>query len=215
MANQFRSKRKFVRIFVAASLVVFSGQAVQAGTIDAASFCVTDTEFRFSVDVTSVNEATGDVSFNIFLQETFLDVVGGTAPTEVIRSNFDRNCQVTRGNYLEVEESDGTPALDRVQNGVISNYALTQLSVGQCRVLGSIPHGANPYIATDTVADIFFREFNPTIDAHSYDVEITTCTEPPPLATPATPIPTMSQWALIMLSLLIGMIVFAKRRHLF
>ena len=35
---------------------------------------------------------------------------------------------------------------------------------------------------------------------------------PPP---PATPIPTTSQWALIMLSMLIGLMVFANRRRLF
>ena len=32
---------------------------------------------------------------------------------------------------------------------------------------------------------------------------------------PATPIPTMSEWALIMFSILLGMIVFANRKHLF
>jgi len=36
--------------------------------------------------------------------------------------------------------------------------------------------------------------------------------EPPP---PATPIPTTSQWALIMLSMLLGLMVFANRRRLF
>ena len=33
--------------------------------------------------------------------------------------------------------------------------------------------------------------------------------------TPATPIPTLSQWALIMLSMFLGLMVFANRRRLF
>lgn len=40
-------------------------------------------------------------------------------------------------------------------------------------------------------------------------------TAPPPSTAPATPVPTTSQWALIMLSMLIGLMVFANRRRLF
>ena len=36
--------------------------------------------------------------------------------------------------------------------------------------------------------------------------------EPPP---PAKPIPTMSEWTLVMLSVLLGLMVFANRRRLF
>ena len=37
----------------------------------------------------------------------------------------------------------------------------------------------------------------------------------PPVVTPTTPIPTLSQWALIMFILLIGLAVFSNRRRLF
>ena len=32
---------------------------------------------------------------------------------------------------------------------------------------------------------------------------------------PAIPVPTLSQWALIMLSMLLGLMVFSNRKHLF
>ena len=48
-----------------------------------------------------------------------------------------------------------------------------------------------------------------TVNITSDDVE----TVPPP--TPTTPVPTMSQWALIVLSMLLGLMVFANRRRLF
>ena len=38
---------------------------------------------------------------------------------------------------------------------------------------------------------------------------------PPPPSGPATAIPTTSQWALIMLTMLLGLVVFTKRKHLF
>ena len=38
---------------------------------------------------------------------------------------------------------------------------------------------------------------------------------PPPVAQPAIPVPTLSQWALIMLSMFLGLMVFANRRRLF
>lgn len=38
---------------------------------------------------------------------------------------------------------------------------------------------------------------------------------PPPMEPPATAIPTMSQWALILLSILLGLVVFANRKRLF
>ena len=43
----------------------------------------------------------------------------------------------------------------------------------------------------------------------------TTGAPPPVAATPATPVPTLSQWALIMLSMLFGLMVVANRKRLF
>lgn len=195
----------------------FVSLAVEAGTIDYAAFCVTDTEMQFSIDITSVNVDTPDVRLAAFAQEAWLS----GSPREYFGLNMDRDCQVTRGNYPEVGELDGPVSLDRFQNGLISNYTLTKLGDGQCRFSGYIIHGADPYSAGETIADVFFREFNPYADAHTLDVVITDVVEDceddivvvPP--TPATPVPTLSQWVLIMLSMVLGLMVFANRRHLF
>jgi len=55
-----------------------------------------------------------------------------------------------------------------------------------------------------------------TVTADVADVTVA-CTDstPPPVVGPATPIPTMSQWALILLSTLFGLVVFTQRRRLF
>ena len=113
-------------------------------------------------------------------------------PTELIGLNMDHDCQVTRDAFPEVQEWNGTPILDRFVNGLISDYTLTSLGVKQCRFAGSVPHGADPFIAGDAITEVFFREFNPTADAQVADVVITDCGEPPALA---TSIPTLSQWA--------------------
>jgi hypothetical protein len=201
---------RVVRYCAAGVFFTFISIVAEAGTIDNAAFCVTDTEFQFSIEITSVNVDTGDVRLAAFAQEAWFSGL----PLESFGLNMDRDCQVARGNFPEVEESSGTPTLDRFINGLIADYTLTSLGVGQCRFAGSIPHGADPYIAGETIADVFFREFSPYIDAHDLDVVIADCVEPPAPA-PATAIPTLSQWALIMLSMLIGLMVFANRRRLF
>ena len=104
------------------------------------------------------------------------------------------------------------PTLDRFVNGLIADYTLTSLGVGQCRFAGSIPHGADPLIAGDAMADVFFREFEPVTDAHAPGVVITDCVEPPARE---TPVPALSQWALILFSILISWMVFINRRRLF
>jgi len=285
---------KVIRYIATGILLLIASHATQAGTIDAAEFCVTDTEMQFSIDITSANVDTGDVRLAAYADARWL---GGS--TEYFGLNMDRDCQITRGVPPTVFDS-GTPTLDRFQNGIISNYTLTSLGVGQCRFAGSIPHGANPFVAGDTMADVFYREFNPYIDAHAFDVVLSDCvvassytvggnisglngtvtlqnnggddlavdaegpftfvtalpdgsayavtvsTQPtgqtctvtngsgaiatadvtnvavdcvddvvviPP--TPAMPVPTLSQWALIMLSMFLGLMVFANRRRLF
>ena len=157
-----------------------------------------------------MNVDTPDFRLAAFAQ----DVWFGGLPTETFGLNMDRDCQVTRGYFPEVEESNGTPTLDRFVNGLIADYTLTSLGVGQCRFAGSIPHGADPFNAGDTIADVFFREFEPYTDAHAFGVVITECVAPPAPA-PATPVPTLSQWALILLLILISWMVFINMRRLF
>jgi hypothetical protein len=205
---------RIIRYCAIGFFFMFTSLVAEAGTIDDVAFCVTDTEFHFSIETTSVNVDTGDMHLSAYAQEEWLSGL----PREFFHLNMDRDCQVTRGNFPEVEELDGSPTLDRFVNGLISDYTLTPLAVGQCRFAGSIPHGADPFIVGDTVADVFFREFNPYIDAHALDVvitEITECAEPPEPPAPALPVPALSQWALILFSILIGWIVFTNRRRLF
>ena len=203
-------RHKVIQFFGIGLSLFFVSLAAEAGTIDDAAFCVTGTDMQFSIDITSVNVDTGDVHLSAYAQEAWLSGL----PREFFHLNMDRDCQVTRGSFPEVEELDGPVSLDRFQNGLIADYTLTSLGDGQCRFSGSIIHGADPYIAGETIADVFFREFNPYIDAHDLDVVITDCVEPPPPA-PATPVPTLSQWALVMLAMLLGLMVFSSRKHLF
>ena len=146
----------------------------QAGTIDAAEFCVTETEFRFLIEVTSLDVDTGDVFLGAY---TELDWLSG--PQEYFYLNMDRACQVTRGNFPEVLDQSGSPPLDRLQNGLISTYSLTSLGEGQCQFAGTIPHGADAYVPGDTVKDVFFREFGGSPDTHVLDTAITECLDSP------------------------------------
>ena len=201
---------RVVRCCAAGMFFVFTSIVAEAGTIDNAAFCATDTEFQFSIDITSVNVDTPDFRLAAFAQEVWFSGL----PQESFGLNMDRDCQVTRGNFPEVVESNGTPTLDRFVNGLIADYTLTSLGDGQCRFSGSIIHGADPYIAGETIADVFFREFEPFTDAHALDVVITECVAPP-APVPATPVPALSQWALILLLILVSWMVFINRRRLF
>jgi hypothetical protein len=201
---------RIIRYCATGIFFMFTSLVAEAGTIDDAAFCVTDTEFQFSIETTSVNVDTPDVHLSAYAQEEWFSGL----PREYFGLNMDRDCLVTRGEYPEVEELDGPVTLDRFVNGLISDYTLTSLGVGQCRFEGSIPHGADSFSAGDTMADVFFREFEPYTDAHALGVVITVCEEQPEPPV-STPIPTLSQWALILFSILIGWMVFTNRRRLF
>lgn len=56
-----------------------------------------------------------------------------------------------------------------------------------------------------------------TVTAAVIDIAVAceNTTTPPPVTGPATPIPTLSQWALILLATLFGLAVFSQRRRLF
>ena len=56
-----------------------------------------------------------------------------------------------------------------------------------------------------------------TVTAAVIDIAVACAdsTTPPPVTGPATPIPTLSEWALILLSTLFGLVVFTQRRRLF
>jgi hypothetical protein len=197
-----------VRYFTTGIFLILTSLVVEAGTIDDAAFCVTDTEMQFSMDITFVNVDDVDGRLAALAQAALFSGL----PTELIGLNMDHDCQVTRDAFPEVQEWNGTPTLDRFVNGLITDYTITSLGVGQCQFAGSVPHGADPFIAGDAIIEVFFREFNPTSDAQATDVVITDCVERPARA---TSIPTLSQWALILFSILISWIVFINRRRLF
>ena len=73
------------------------------------------------------------------------------------------------------------------------------------------------FTATATSHDLSFGLFNADKAYLSIDgISLTaTAAPPPPTSTEPVPIPTLSQWALIMLSMLLGLMVFANRKRLF
>ena len=199
---------RVVRYCAAGMFFMFTSIVAEAGTIDDAAFCVTDTDMQFSIDITFVNVDDVDGRLAALAQAALFS----GSPTELIGLNMDHDCQVTGDAFPEVQEWNGTPTLDRFVNGLIADYTLTLLGVKQCRFEGSVPHGADPFIAGDAITEVFFREFNPTSDAQAPDVVISDCVEPPARA---TSIPTLSQWALILFSMLVCWMVFINRRRLF
>jgi hypothetical protein len=74
------------------------------------------------------------------------------------------------------------------------------------------------FTATATSHDLSFGLLNADKAYLSIDgISLTVAGPPPPPAStePAVPIPVLSQWALIMLSMLLGLMVFANRKRLF
>ena len=57
--------------------------------------------------------------------------------------------------------------------------------------------------------------FGTVSDTDVLGVDVNCVDDVIPAPTPATPVPTMSEWALIMLSMLLGLMVFANRKRLF
>ena len=52
-------------------------------------------------------------------------------------------------------------------------------------------------------------------DAAVIDIDVNCVDVAPPAPTPVIPIPTMTEWALVLLSMLLGLMVFANRKRLF
>jgi hypothetical protein len=80
-------------------------------------------------------------------------------------------------------------------------------------VTPAVNGGAFRGIDRGGVADIAYFQVTgayPVLD----DLTFTSSANPAAPATPATPIPALSQWALIMLSMLLGLMVFANRKRL-
>lgn len=96
--------------------------------------------------------------------------------------------------------------------GVLETYNVTDLA--DIVTPAAINGGAFRGIARPS-ADIFYFEITTVLPVMD-DLTFTGLSvEPPPQSAPATPIPTMSEWALIMLLMLIGFTVIAKRKCLF
>lgn len=99
----------------------------------------------------------------------------------------------TFGQNLAVSANGGFAFVTELEDGVA--YAVTVLAQPAGQTC-SVTNGSGTIAAAD-VTDV---------DVNCVDVA-------PPA--PATPIPTMSEWALIMLSMLLGLMVFANRKRLF
>ncbi len=171
-------QRRFprTRFLLAGVAAIGSCASLHAGTIDRTEFCVTDTDLRFVVEVTSVNPDTFDLNLRFFSLGAFTQT-----PSENFRTNIDRDtCAVTRVDP-EVQQNGLLPGTDRLEGGPLdpSQYTLTSIGPGQCRIEATIPHGSDPLEPGDVMPQLYFREFSPTVTRFVNDVPITACDLPP------------------------------------
>lgn len=165
MNTGFGGRSTSIAFFLA---LLLHGLPAQAVTLDSSSFCVTAEAFHFDLEMTGDGEelvfrigADGDV-FNL--------------PVERIVMNFDTTTGAfTRDPPLvpEVQALDNPP-LDRWLDGDIADYQLTDTGGFGWRFAGSIPHGADPFSAGDTIADLVLRSFTSS-DVFAQDLPITAC----------------------------------------
>ena len=168
-------RRGVARGWLLAGLMGMSGGA-HAGSIDSATFCVTDDAFHVTVELSSYNEDTFDLVLGVWVIGTFMGAVRDE-PNEVIRMNIDRQtCEVTRQAPL-VRAEFLPPDGERLVPGLIdpSQFTLTSIGDGRCRFEGSIVHGANRFQPGDVVPEVWFREFEPYVDTRANNTEVTTC----------------------------------------
>ena len=183
--------------FLGTSLECFAATTI--GNVD---LTVDGTRFYFDV---VVNDA-GD--FNAFRIAT----EGNAFNTNIERIQF--NFDGTTGALTTVAdvETFGTPSFDRWTDGSITDLTLTNLGSTNWQITGSVLHGNNPYIAGDIVSDVTNRSSNG--EPHLSNVVVGQAITAPPPSASTEPVPALSPWALIVLSMLFGLVVFANRKRL-
>ena len=166
-----------------------SGTAHANHSVVGADFCVDATHFRFMVDL---NEPDNEDAVVTLVLGIGADSDGlpspPTASTEVIGVNFFRDEGEIPGfpprpPEVESEPVVGAP-LNRWMVGLIDDFTITTFGAGsgEFRIEGSVPNGAQPFTAGDTLADIGFEVFDPlvahdtmTAVAHLSNIPIGAC----------------------------------------
>jgi len=151
------------RIALALILLGLSSQALAVATFGAVSLTVDGSRFYFDVVVQDADPG----NFNVFRIASDACVFG-CPDTERIAFNFNG----TDGSFTsgpEVQTFD-SPTNDRWQDGTITDLSLGNIGGFDWRVRGSVAHGADPYVAGDTVSQLALRT---TSDRYLNDVPIT------------------------------------------
>ena len=139
------------RLLVGLLLAMGSVAPTVAGTIDAASFCTDGQSLNIEFQVTSTNPSSERLAPRVALDDSY---IGGT--TERVLVNFSSDTGTILFGEPEVVPDAGAP--DRLVDGTITNYAVTNAGTRSWLFEATIPNGAQPLVAGDTVVEVWLRE---------------------------------------------------------
>lgn len=155
-----RTRARFRMMLLLALL--FACPTAWAASIDSSDFCVTDTDFHFDVTVTGDGD---ELIFRIGADDELFVAEG-----ERIAVNFDSATgAITRQE--PVVETFESPDFDRWEDGLIADFEFVDLGGFSWRLVGSVPHGSDPFVQGDTVWGIAVRPGN----LFSLDLPVTAC----------------------------------------
>ena len=149
------------RILFGVLLAGFLSSTAFAVAISNATLTVDNSRFYFDVTIDQL-PATDFVAFRISTDHSF-----SGSNFERIQFNFDTNTGVT--TITEEVKSFGTPVNDRWLDGPITDLVLTNTGAESWHVAGSVVHGAQPFVAGDTVSHVSVRTSS---DVHLQDVPV-------------------------------------------
>ncbi len=111
-----------------------------------ARFCVADDIFYFNLNFKT---SSPKVIFRIGADGSF-----ASAPYENIQVDFNQDGSINGGTVPEVVTSSTSPINDRWQDGLIDDFTIESIAPNTWRIYGSVPVGANPFVAGDVISSI-------------------------------------------------------------
>lgn len=148
--------------------MLLSSFSAHSVTLDSASFCTTQENFHFDVELTGDGE---ELIFRIGADASPFDT-----DNERIATNFDTATGAFTRDPPAIPrvQVNGTPPFDRWVDGEITDFELTSLGGFRWRFSGSVPHGANPFIPGDALWGIVLRSFT-SPDVFAQDQPVVSC----------------------------------------
>lgn len=150
------------RILLGVLLAGFlSSTAFAATTISNATLTVDNSRFYFDVVIDGLS-TTSSAMFRISTDHSF-------AGSDFERIQFNFSPATGDITASEIVKTFGTPAIDRWLDGPVTDLVITNTNPESWRLTGSVVHGAQAFVAGDTVSYVSIRA---ATDIHLQDVPV-------------------------------------------